>query len=415
MTQSAHAEPRDLSVRRLMTISIITRIIVDTSVQLFGPFLPMIAQGLGTTVVTMGRLIAIRSLTGMLAPVLGSYADRHSYRGVLQFALACGGIGLLIISSSRSLWLAAIGMALFGIGFAGFVPTLAAYVSARLPYSKRARGIGILEYSWALTGILGLYMVGQIIEYSSWRTPIILLGVGMLISAAVFGVLPSARPGAIHAATEPHLSEVVGTIRRLRGFFRLGVNARSAYGAIVANCFIMFAAVQFMIIYGAWFNGEYGLTASQLGVVALVFGLFDLSASVSVSLFTDRIGKRRSVFIGLICSLAGYLLIPFLNVGLAPAVASIAFTRGFFEFSVVSNIPLLSEQVPAQRGKVLSLSSAFNMLAVALAGFTAPWFYTNRGIGVVAIMSATSAVIALVILILLVEEPEPQTEVIERN
>ena len=75
----------------------------------------------------------------------------------------------------------------------------------------------------------------------------------------------------------------------------------------------MFAAVQFMIIYGAWLSDEYGLTAGQLGTVALVFGLFDLTASVSVSLFVDSIGKWRSVLLGACAALAGYILIPFFN------------------------------------------------------------------------------------------------------
>lgn len=415
MTHPQEAEERELSVTRLMTISVLIRIVVDTSVQMFGPFLPIIAAGLQTNVVTMGRLLALRSVMGLTSPIFGAYADRHSYRRVLQLGLLLGALGFAFIGFSQTVWMAALGMVLFGLGFAGFVPTLQAYVSARLPYARRARGLGILEYSWALTGIVGLYLVGQLIEYSSWRTPLFILSGGMLIGAFVFGMLPSVREDGFVPPGDAAVTPSVSMVKRIRGFFYLGDNARSAYGAIATNFFIMFAAVQFMIIYGAWYFDEYGLTASELGTVALVFGLFDLAASVSVSLFTDAIGKLRSVFIGIIGTLIGYLLIPFFNIGLLPAVISLALTRGFFEFSIVSNMPLLSEQVPEQRGKVMTLASAFAMLAVTFASFTSPWMYTRFGIRSVSMLAAVSAVAALILLISVVNEPEDQTVLLPKN
>ena len=120
---------------------------------------------------------------------------------------------------------------------------------------------------------------------------------------------------------------------------------------MLAGALAYFAAVQLMIAHGIWLVDQYGLSPAQLGLVAFVFGWFDLAASVAVSLFTDRIGKRRSVLIGIVGSLIGYLVIPFLNVNLILTTLSIAVTRMFFEFDIVSHFPLLSDQVPAQRGR----------------------------------------------------------------
>ena len=80
-------------------------------------------------------------------------------------------------------------------------------------------------------------------------------------------------------------------------------------------------------------------------------------------------------------------------------------TRGFFEFSIVSNMPLLSEQAPAQRGKVMTLSAAFSLGAVTIANFTGPWLYTQYGVWAVAATSSLSAVLAVVTLIVFVREP----------
>lgn len=405
MTEAHRASERDISVARLMTIAIGVRIVVDTSIQMFGPFLPIIAGGLGTNVVVLGRLVGLRSAMGLFSPLFGAAADRHSYRRVMQLGLLFGAAGMAVIGLSNGLWLAALGMILSGLCFAAFVPTLQAYVSARLPYSRRARGLGILEYSWAITGILGLFLIGQVIEYGGWRVPFFVLAVGMLLGAIVFGMLPSARRSAEDQAEKLDPRSSANLVHRLAEFFRLGDNARSAYGAMGITALNLFAAVQFMIIYGAWFNGEYGLSASRLGVVALIFGLFDLTASVSVSLFTDSIGKWRSVLIGSLGALTGYFLIPWFNVSIVSAVLALAVTRGFFEFAIVANLPLLSEQAPSQRGKVMTLSAAFSLGAVTIANFTGPWLYTEYSVAAVAMVSLAAAIAGLILLFAVVREP----------
>jgi predicted MFS family arabinose efflux permease len=154
---------------------------------------------------------------------------------------------------------------------------------------------------------------------------------------------------------------------------------------------------------------QYGLGAAALGSVALLMGCADLVGSVSVSLFTDRLGKRRSILIGTTAMLIGYVLLPFLNVALPLAVAGIAITRGFFEFGIVSQISLLSEQVPEQRGKMMSLGSAFVMVSGALANITGPWLYVNYGVTGLCIVSAIALVASLVVLAAFVSEPHLTT------
>lgn len=394
----SHPAPaRELSYARLMTLSILARLMTDSSVQMFSPFLPIFAAGLGTTVVVMGRLVSVRSAMGLFAPVFGAYADRHGYRQVMRGGLLAAGVGLALIGLSPTPAIAIAGMTLMGLGLAAFVPTLQAYLSARLPYHQRARGIGMLEYAWALTGIVGLSLIGVLIAATTWRAPFFILAAGIIVMAWLFGTLPSARhDGPVPAASAAQPAPL-GRRARLRAFFRLGENAASAYNLIAASTATFFGAMLIMIVYGAWLADEYGLGPRQLGGVALLFGCFDLTASVSVSLYTDRFGKRRSVLLGTAGALGGYLLIPLLNVGLIPAVLATALARAFFEFAVVSNIPLLSEQVPAMRGKVMTLGAAGATGAGTIAAFIAPALYASAGIGGVMALAALSTALALLL------------------
>jgi predicted MFS family arabinose efflux permease len=332
---------------------------------------------------------------------------------MMQLGLLVSAVGFLIVGFSPGLGLAAVGLIITGVGLAGFVPTLQAYLSARLPYTQRARGIGMVEYSWALTGIVGLFLMGQLIAVAGWRAPFYVLSVGMIGMSFVLGALPSARTAPEQAARKLQSSSHVPILTRAIDFFRLGAGSYSAYAAILASAFNFYAAMQIMIAHGAWLQAEYQIGARGLGLVALFFGLFDLAGSVSVSLYTDRIGKRRSVLIGMAGALVGYMALPALNTGLTTAVLGIAFARGMFEFSVVSFIALLSEQIPDQRGKVMTLGAAVILLTSTFATMLGPWLYTRAGVPGLSIVSTIFCALALAVVLLFVRERSNGASVID--
>lgn len=393
--------PQELSFARLMTTSISARLLVDIGVQMFNPFLPIFAAGLNTDVAVMGRLVSLRSAMGLLAPLFGALADRRGYRVVLRGALLSGAIGMWIIGASSGIGTAMVGMILIGLGLAGFTPTLQAFMSARLPYAQRARGMGMLEYSWALTGIFGLSLMGQLIAFTNWRVPFFVLGTGMAIMAVVFKSLPAAEPRTRETAPRLPWSEHV------RAYFRIGKNALSTYATMAVTALTLFSAMQFMIVHGAWYADQYALGPSELGLVALLFGIFDLIASVSVSLFTDHFGKRRSVLLGSVGTLLGYLAIPWFNTGVTAAVVSLAITRGFFEFAIVACFPLLSEQAPHRRAHVMTLSAALALGGATLATFIAPSVYLAFNVTGVAMLSTVCTAISLLLLLTVVRETPP--------
>ncbi|MCC9077883.1 MFS transporter [Litorilinea aerophila] len=409
MAKSATQQARgEISFGRLMGTSIAARLLVDTHSQIFNPFLSLFAAGLGTDVVTMGQLVSLRNLMGLCAPFLGVLADRQGYRRVLRLSLLLGAAGSFLIAGSYHLSMAVVGMVLSGLGIAGFIPTLQAYLSARLPYARRARGMGMLEYSWALTGIVSLSLIGWLIQEWGWRAPFWLLGVGMLAMWTVFTTLPETTGSHGHGGGRgAAVPARVGIGQRIRAFFDLGGNARSAYAAILATALTYYGALQVMITHGTWLNLEYGLGPAQLGTVALLLGFFDLTASVSVSLFTDAIGKRRSVILGTSGTLLGYLALPWLNVGLVPAILGIAVARGAFEFALVSSFPLLSEQAPDRRARVMTLNTAISLVGATLASASGPWIYTAHGVAGLAAVSALAACGALVLHLTLVRETSP--------
>ncbi len=402
--------PRAFSrFRHILAACIATRLAVDTTTQLFFPFLQTIALGMALDIVVLGRLVSLRSLAGVTAPLFGSAADRYGYRRIMRLSLVLAAVGMFLLGSGAGIWSVVAGMIVSGVGLTGFVPTSQAYISAQLPFAQRARGIGTLEYAWALAGIVGLSLMGLLFDRFNWQLPFIVLGTAMLAGWALLSFLPRATGQAARGEREEEIEESGAltplnsllsprTVRRIVRFFDLGSNWRAAFAVICANGFFFFSQGHILIAHGAWLQTEYGLTPSALGLVALSQGAADLCGSVLVSLITDRIGKKRAVQAGMLGSLLVYISLPIINVGLAPVIVALVLLRFAFEFGIVSAIALISEQAPDRRGKLISLSVAFNLLGATLTGFTGPWMYARFGVWGLGPVAAACTLAAFILL-----------------
>jgi predicted MFS family arabinose efflux permease len=381
------------SLRAVLLGGLSTRLLVDTANQLFNPFLAVIAAGLGTGVVTLGALVSVRSAVGIAGPLLGAWSDRIGYMAMMRVGLLAVASGLLLFGVSASVATAAIAMVPMGIGIAIFTPSLQAYASQRLTYAARARGLGILEYAWALAGIVGLSLTGLLISASGWRAPFLILAALLFLAFLLSLRLP--RPAAPATRSGSSTQEAPS----LRSFFDLGPGGRSAWSSVAVVGLAFFGMMNVIIIHGAWLQDAFGLSVAWLGGVALLLGLADLGGSSLVSLVGDTFGKRRGVLAGTSLCLLGYLALPLLAGSATSAVIALAGLRFLMQIAYVSNVPLLSEQVPGQRGKVLAFGLAAGQVGMAAAALTGPWAYLALGVPGLAVISASAMLLTLFIAI----------------
>ena len=361
--------------RRLVGASLLTRITTDTLAQMFYAFLPILASGIGVTPVVFGRLLSVRSSAGFLTPLFGNLAERRGYRVTLPVILVCGAIGAFLLTTSLSLTVIVPSIFILGIGITTLQPMLAAYTSGALPAKYRARGMGIIEYGWALSSIIGVYVVGQLLKVGTWRTPLLILGGMMAVMGVVFALLLRNQPD---LDDTPPIS--------LREQFNITENRSGAYGAIAIQALITFAGLHFFISYSIWLVNEYSFGAVQLASVVLTFGFVDLIGSGLVSVALDRMGRRRALMIGGGLSGVVFLLIGLANgFGLIVALGTLFFGRFLFEFTIVAGVITVSEQSPDQRSRVMSIMGVVATVSQALAGLTGPFsaeLWGVAGIGI---------------------------------
>lgn len=386
------AEHTSLRTGRLITISLLMRLVVDTAVRMFYPYLPEISRGLGITLSQGGLLISVRSATVFFSPLFGLWNDRRGPRLLLTAALVVQGLSLWWLSTVQGVLPAIPPMLLLGLTTAAFIPTLQAAISELVPFQRRGRILGIVEFSWALTGLLILPLLGVIFVARGWQMPLRLIGVLSLVVAPLPWLLPLHR-------------QFTGQVRSsVAATMALVWRSSSARAAILVSGLLFVAAESFFVTYGAWLEQGFGLAPDGIGRIAAYLGGAELIASTLSSLFIDRVGKRRGVAVGLLAMTLTMAALPFLRGSLALATAGMfAFTISF-EFSIVSNIGLMSEQVPNARGTVLSLGAMATGISRTICGYLGVALFEWRGIAAVAVLAVAGSGLGLWVLLRWVAE-----------
>jgi predicted MFS family arabinose efflux permease len=344
-------DPPETGLVQTLTVVMLGRTSLNVAARMAYPFLPTISRGLGVPLTTATAMVTARSALGLTSPVFGPLADRYGRRTVMVAGLAVLAVGGALCSSQVVIGLFFIGFALMGLGKVLFDPSLQAYLSDRVPYAQRGRVLGLTELSWAGANLVGLPLVGLLIERQGWQAPFAVLALLGIASALVtWRGLSPARTVRSHAA--PAGSAQVGA-KQVSLLF-----ARSPLAAMAMGLLLTAANENLFIVYGAWMEQSFGLGAAGLGLIASVVGVAELLGESLSAGIVDLLGKRRSVLLGALLSAASYAVLPTLSGRLAWAVAGLFILLLGFEFTVVSSFPLVSELLPQARGTMMSVNLA---------------------------------------------------------
>jgi predicted MFS family arabinose efflux permease len=294
------------------------------------------------------------------------------------------------------------GAAVVAFGFLGlakmaFDPAMQVYIGRRVPYQRRGRALGLSELAWSLA-LLGMPLCGWLIEAVSWRLPFLLLGI---ISIPVWFITRRALP-ADPGSDIPSGSESWGlrrTVTAIMAQVRQVWEDRQSMLALTTLALIGFAQINVLVVYGAWMEDRFGLSVSNLGVVTLIIGASELVAELAVAFISDRLGKRRSVFVSVIFTALAYLALPRLTGSLGAALAGTAVMTFFFEFTIVGLLPLVSGMNADARGTVMSLGRAAGSASRAVAAPIGVALYTTGDIGLNGPLSALACFVLLAVLL----------------
>lgn len=133
------------------------------------------------------------------------------------------------------------------------------------------------------------------------------------------------------------------------------------------------------LVFGVWMEDAFGLQIAALGGAAVVIGLSELGGETLAGGFTDRLGKSRSVALGLVLNNLAALALPFLGRNVPGALLGLFLFYITFEFTLVSSIPLMTEILPTSRATLMAANVAGLSLGRALGAILAPFLYLLGG------------------------------------
>jgi predicted MFS family arabinose efflux permease len=352
------------------------KVVANTALRWVGPFLPTLERAFGVSTSTLTSVMGLAELGGLTTILTGPALDRGHRRRTFVAGLGLVGISSLIALIGTVISFA-VAFTLVVIGVGNLTVAGHAWISDRVPYRARGRALGTFETAWALSLLLGATGIAALIEAFGWRGPFVALAIAN--AAAFVAVVAFVSPD---RATSRADAPPAGRI------------PRSAWMTLAGSAMIAASSISVFVVSGAWLEDRHGVSTAGLGFVATGFGAAELVASTSAAAFSDRIGLRRSVLIGL--SVLGLGLVIAAGSGPSTVLAItglIVFLMGF-EFAFVTSLSLVTEAAPLARGRAIGAGSALGTTARSAAVLATGLLYDGIGVGGSFALSAAAAAIA---------------------
>lgn len=374
-----------MRTRAQLIILSLLRTILNTMHRMVYPFLSVFARGLGVEVISLSFALTGRNAVGIFGPLLAPLADTHGRRlGMLL------GAGLLTVGATLvALWPGVITFAaaliLGMLSKSLFDPAMHAYFGDRVSYARRGTAVAVIEMAWSAAFIVGVPAMGFLIARYGWQAPfpvLAILGLGMI--GVIWWLIPG-DGGTMRAAPAlSHLRAVVHSVPALAG-------VSIALWASAANETVN-------LVFGVWLGDAFGLQIAALAGASAVIGLAELGGEGLVATITDRMGKPQAVGAGLAANMAAAALLPYIGRTEAGALAGLFLFYISFEFMLVSQLPMMTEVVPAARATTIALNSIGLGLGRSAGALLSTFVYARLGFGAVAMMAVLFNVLALLAL-----------------
>jgi len=403
---SSHPDDHEgYSERRNFSVILFSRLALNMQMRVIYPFLPAISRGLGVPLETTSLLLTARAVANLSSPVYGLLADRFGRRSLMLAGLIILAAGSFLVLAAPTLAMVMAAIAFLSLSKAVYDPAVLAYLGDRVPYARRGRIMGVLAMMWPASWLVGVPLAGFLINAFGWRAPFVLTGILGLL--ALFLTFKMKSIGVVSQPVPPDQAAPAG--ESLRQWLRrrlAGLGAPAWAALLVTLCQIM-AIENVYIVYGAWLEDRFALSAISIGLASIVISAAEFSAEGASAGWVDRIGKRRAVIGALMISIVAYLLLPYVSGSLGGALVGLFFVWLAFDFGIVSTLPLISELAPQARGTLMALNVAAMAVARLLASLFAARVWSAGGLPANTLISAAVVAVALGLLITLVRERLP--------
>jgi predicted MFS family arabinose efflux permease len=337
--------------------------VLNTAHRMIYPFLAVFARGLGVDITAVSALVAIRAWFGAATILIFPFVEPRGRKFGMTLGIALFVAGMTLVVVSPSLLTLGIALVLSILGRAFFDPSVIAYLADHSSYEQRGTITAVSEFAWSFSFIAGVPAMGFLIARFGWSSPFVSLSLlGILAFLAITFLIHDTHK------VEAHKDGVLGNARAIFTSAPVVVALSIGMCASMANEVLN-------LNFGLWLEDSFGLQIAALAAASAVIGLSELGGEGLVALFADRLGKVRATGLGLVVNCVAALFLPLIGRTEVGALVGLFLFYISFEFTIVSQIPLMSEVMPAARATTLSFNAAAHLIGRAIGALAAPLLY----------------------------------------
>ena len=370
-----------------ITLTTFTKLLFNITRRLAYPFAPEFARSLNVDLSAITSIIAVNQATSVLGAVGGGFADKYGYKILMLLSLGTLTIGTFAVGLIPIYSVLVLCLFLSGLAKSIFDPSLQAFIANVIPFEKRGQVIGITELSWAGSTLVGIPLAGMVIERFSWQTPFFIISG---LSLVCFFILLKRMP-----ADKKSVVTVKKRAKMISGWKTI-IKDRNVRGILSFAFFMSLSNDNLFVIYGAWLEQSYNLSLAAIGFGTIFIGLSEILGEGCTVFFSDRIGLKKSILIGVSLCTCAYFLLPFMDVGISYVLAGLFLIFFTFEFTIVTSMGLSTELVPELRASTMAAFFAIAGIGRVAGAFLGGMLWSNFGLVPICLISGCGTLAALI-------------------
>ncbi len=268
------------------------------------PALALFAESLGAGPETIGLVVSVSTLTGVVLKLpAGTLSDIYGRRLLLGIGILAFSLPPFVYPLVSDLQMLTGLRALHGLATAIFGPIALATVAEMYP-QRRGAALGWYTASTQAGALVGPVLGGWLVYTVGFPPTFVSAGVFGSLGLVLFFALQF-QPSPYHSGKRqlwPALAAMWGGFRTVARNARVLVTSATDGAKMIANGALM----AFLPIYGV----SVGLNPGEVGLLFGVQGITSLLSKPAMGRLSDKVGRRPLILLGLLICAGTFVLIP---------------------------------------------------------------------------------------------------------
>lgn len=381
--------------KRIIIITLLFSVffLIGCDTFIISPFVPLISASLKIKAGSGGYLVTSYSIFYVIfSPLLGPISDCIGRKKMIAIGMFIIAISSVATGMATNFNVMLIVRGLTGLGAAIAAPNVWSYIGDLFEYKERGRVTAIIESALSLGMIFGVPIGSLLAQLVNWEESFYVLGIiSVIVALCILIEFPEIKVGN-------------STNKNYGNQFKKVFEQRFVIYSFFVTLFIAFANFGLYTFLGYWINKCFNLNVSYVGLFLIAAGIGNLIGMQVAGILSDKYSKKQVViFSSLFMGITLFLLPLFAsNIYLTAVDVFLWLAGGGASFAIMQVI--ITQLSQESRGTVMAVNNSFMWSGTALGSAMVSIIINYFSFSVAAIMCATAACIASLMLKFLVKE-----------